>query len=163
MHGAEDLVVRMLFYTILELLVLGFDPGVEFADEGQEFSNDRFHGVGELAVLDPLETQRTEDVLIGRAEVVLGKRDVDAILELGTDVQKTFPVVQQLTKRPGGFVRDKALCDQAGAGELGERLRIVFIALGVDMSDCAIERGVGQDEGNLALLEIVSEPVPVSR
>ncbi len=73
-----------------------------------------FDQSGDLATLDPSEAVRTEDVSIGRTEAILCKGDMDAILQLGADVQEALTVIERLPKSTPCFVRHVAARGQAG-------------------------------------------------
>lgn len=52
--------------------------------------------------------------------------------------------------------------EMTSTDELCERPCIVIVVLGVDVSNSATESGIGHDERNAPLLEMVSKPVSIA-
>lgn len=109
----EDPVIRMLFYLILDAVVVELDPRVELIDDRQQLGDNGFHRFREIAALDPLDAVGAEDVVVWSSEVMFGKRDVDPVFEFGSDLQETLAVIQQFPESPDCSVGDIAAGDQA--------------------------------------------------
>ncbi len=77
----------MIKYNVLDAIVVELDAWIEFIDEAQQIVDDVFDSRRKFALIDPLPSVWTEDVLIGCPMVVFGKCHMDAVLELCADVE----------------------------------------------------------------------------